>query len=165
MTTRMRLRRDDGSVYLERWGYECKWFGVYLHRMDAPDPGVHLHNHPWQFASLILKGGYTEERTSTKNAVQWAKDAQHFERHPMLPQGTHIPRGVVMQRRWLSFKGFGYNECHRITHLNKEHSWSLIFRGPKRYAWGFYTEDGYVESDLYHRTADRGMIEERPNAG
>ena len=151
MTARMKLIRPDGRTYLERWGWECKWFGVFLHKMEAPDPGVHLHDHPFAFASIILWGGYTEERTSTKNAVQWAKDAQHFERHPMLPQGTHIPRGVVMQRRWLSFKGFGKNECHRITRLKRKHSWSLVFRGPKTRKWGFYTPDGWVWDVDYDR--------------
>ncbi len=144
MTQRMKLVRPDGDIYLERWGFECKWFGIFIHKMSAPDPGVHLHNHPWYFASLILWGGYTEERAWTKDAVQWAKDSAHFEKHPMIPPGTHIPRGEIEHRRWLSLKGFGFKECHRITHLTRGHSWSLVVRGPKTQTWGFFTPDGWI---------------------
>jgi hypothetical protein len=59
MASRIRLRREDGRVYLNRWGFECDRIGgVFLRKMEAPDPGLDLHDHPWSFVSLILKGGY-----------------------------------------------------------------------------------------------------------
>lgn len=52
---RLTLRRADGEVYLNRWGIgHDRVGGVLLHRMDAPDPGVDLHDHPWWFVSIIL---------------------------------------------------------------------------------------------------------------
>lgn len=86
MSARMRLRRADGAVYLDRWGFEWPakseepyrrpWFGVFVHRMDAADPGIDLHDHPWWFGSLILWGGYTEERSDIRDAPARAATAE-----------------------------------------------------------------------------------------
>ncbi len=75
MSARLRLRRSDGIVYLDRWGWECRWFGVFLHRMDGPDPGLDFHDHPWSFASLVLRGGYVEERAAAREASHRARMA------------------------------------------------------------------------------------------
>lgn len=38
-------------------------FGVMLHRIDQPDADRWLHDHPWRFVTIPLRGGYTEIRT------------------------------------------------------------------------------------------------------
>jgi hypothetical protein len=116
-----------------------------VHRMDTPDPGVHLHDHPWFFASLVLKGGYTEERTATRNASIKARGAEWLE----AVTGKHELRGQEYKRRPLSFKTFHKNECHRISHLTEGKSWSLIIRGPKTREWGFFMPVGWVEEQEY----------------
>lgn len=50
----------DGRTFLRRRGVDARLFGVLLHRIDAPDPGLDLHDHPWPFVSIVLRGGYTE---------------------------------------------------------------------------------------------------------
>lgn len=131
MTTRLRLRREDGRVFLDRWGWESKRFGgIFLHKMSAPDPGVDLHDHPWSFASLILWGGYTEERSNIR-------DAPYASR--MVEQSRVMEhRGLVEHRRPWSVKVMRLDECHRIIDLFKGTSWSIIVHGPARRRWGFY---------------------------
>lgn len=51
----------DGRTFLRRRGVDLRWFGVLVHQIDAPDPGIDLHDHPWPFVSIILRGGYTEQ--------------------------------------------------------------------------------------------------------
>ena len=59
---RLDLRGPDGSTFLRRRGIEHERLGgLLLHFLDGPDPGLDLHDHPWPFATLILRGGYTEE--------------------------------------------------------------------------------------------------------
>lgn len=141
---RLTLRRADGRVYLNRWGFgHDRIGGVLLHRMDAPDPGVDLHDHPWWFASIILWGGYTEQRTDTRDAPMLARIA---EAHPT------CTRGVVGRRRWLSVKTMRLDECHTITDLTRRTSWSLIIKGPRRRKWGFYLPDGYMPERQYDAT-------------
>jgi hypothetical protein len=139
---RMRLRRNDGTVYLERWGLECQWFGVFVHRMDAPDPGRDLHDHPWAFWSIILKGGYYEYRAPVRTAVQTDADALSVHRRP-----------------W-SIRQMRLDECHRIYHLEHRQSWSLVFRGPRRRSWGFYCPEGWVDYRDYDSSRRAGLGEE-----
>lgn len=147
MSTRFRLRRADGQVYLGRWGWECRWGGLFVHKMTAPDPGVDLHDHPWPFGSFILWGGYWEEREPVANAVHMAQTAEHVN-----TLGPHYcPRGYIRRRSWLSWKTLGLHEAHRITGLFRKTSWSLVIHGRKRTdrKWGFFEPTGFVASHDY----------------
>lgn len=114
--------------------------------MDAPDPGIDLHDHPWWFVSIILWGGYTEQRSDIRFAIQ---NAQFAVTYP----DTCTP-GAPEERRWFSVKLLRLDECHTITDLNRKHSWSLVIKGPRRRKWGFYTPMGYMHEAQYDATAD-----------
>lgn len=165
MSARLRLRRSDGDVYLDRWGFEWPakaeatdtsaarrpFFGVFVHRMDAADPGVDLHDHPWWFGSLILWGGYDEEREDVRRAplvARWADMGQQYKDR----RGEQYVR-----RRWLSWRTMRLDECHRITRLHRAHTWTLVIHGPWRRSWGFYMPDGWLDWRIYDGTvrADR----------
>jgi hypothetical protein len=142
MTARLRLRRRDGGVYLERWGIEHDRIGgVFLHKMSAPDPGPDLHDHPWSFVSLILWGGYVERRTKIRDVLRWGSLGAARGRYSRLP---------------LSLRPMPRTECHRIIGLLRSTSWSLVIHGPRRQRWGFYTPDGFVDWEAYEGTA-RGL--------
>lgn len=151
----MTLRRADGRIYLDRWGFETRFFGVYLHRIDAPDPGVDLHDHPWSFASLILAGGYYEERVRGREAPRWAEGAERFEER-YFDDGReiqHVARGVVVHRPRFSLRSLRLDEAHRIVELDDDRPcWTLVFRGPRRRVWGFYMPTGWVDADTYDKT-------------
>ena len=54
-----------GELHFERWAiFESSLCSLYLHRIHKADKD-HLHSHPWNFVSLILKGSYLEEVEST----------------------------------------------------------------------------------------------------
>src|SRR5258708_6694326 len=38
------------------------WFAICVHWLNGPDPEPWLHDHPVTFLSLILRGGYDENR-------------------------------------------------------------------------------------------------------
>lgn len=117
MIARLRLCRDDGTLYLERWGVEWKSLGgVFVHRMSAPDPGVDLHDHPWPFLALILRGGYTETRANVR--LPWLKRRR--------------------QNRTGSLRLMRLDEAHTIDRLNGRTSWSLVIHGRNLRRWGFY---------------------------
>lgn len=147
MTTRMRLRRADGQVYLDRWGIETERFGIYLHRMEAADPGIDLHSHPWWFASWVLWGGYDEERTRCDLAVGVAKTAE---------RGIYTRRGTLRRRRWLSVASTPLSYCHRITRLHRSPTWTLVVRGKRVRRWGFYLPTGFMDWEVYDRTVRAG---------
>ena len=144
MSARFRLRRPDGEVYLERWGFELgkagRWGGIFVHHMTGPDPGKDLHDHPWWFGSLILKGGYVEVRAGTRRPKR---------------------RALNVRRRW-SWQALRQDECHTIKRLNGD-TWTLVIHGFRRSDWGFYTPQGWV----FHRDYDdsrRGLKTEMISA-
>lgn len=176
---RMRLRTGDGTVYLSRWGVEFlprrdeagnvgrSAGGIYLHRMRGPDPGVDLHDHPFTFATLVLWGGYTEERALAREAPQLARYAEWWP-------GSRGPRTTSVREtrrpgRWRTMR---LDECHRITGLLRRSCWTLVVRGPRRRGWGFYLPDteliggtGFVHEQVYKTMGRRDMVNDRPNQG
>lgn len=149
---RMRLRRADGRVYLDRWGFSAdRVGGVYLHRMSAPDPGLDLHDHPWTFVTIPLWGGYTEQRAETREAPTLALLADRWDT---------CTRGVVGQVRVGRPRLMRLDECHRITALRRHSCWTLVFRGPRRRGWGFYGAGGYIDEVTYDLTERRDLWNE-----
>jgi hypothetical protein len=114
--------------------------------MDAPDPGVDLHDHPWWFVSIILWGGYEEERALTREAPMMAEIADTVGH----PETCH--RGVLEERRPGSIKVMRGTECHTIVRLLRKRSWSLVVKGPRRGSWGFYLHGGYMPERQYDET-------------
>jgi hypothetical protein len=156
---RLTLRRADGQVYLSRWGLaHDRVGGILLHRMEAPDPGTDLHDHPWWFASLILWGGYDEERADTREAplLAWIGERAGS------PDACR--RGVLEERRWGSVKVMRLDHCHRVVRLRRATSWSLVVKGPRRRPWGFYLpgEGGYMSERRYDATVRRDLRSDQP---
>jgi hypothetical protein len=113
---RLTLSHHDRS-FLERWGLVHERFGgFYLHHIVDADPGFDVHDHPWSFVSIVLRGGYTEEH---------AADARTPER--------------TLSRTWRAgtLHRMPLNVAHRIT-AARPGTWTLVFRGPTRRVWGFY---------------------------
>lgn len=142
---RLRLRRADGRIFLDRWGVaHDRIGGVLLHRMSAPDPGIDLHDHPWSFVSIVLWGGYVEHRALVREAPALATIAEAWP--------DTCTRGVENVRRAGSLQMTRLDEAHTVSRLLRRHSWSLVLRGPRRRGWGFYLPTGYMDEHTYDRT-------------
>ena len=133
---RLRLRRPDGRIYLDRWGFDFSRGGIFIHRMAAPDPGADVHDHPYNFFTMILRGGYTQKVANVRGI-----DLPHWER--LLPFTVRFMR---------------LDEAHSITSLAAQTSWSLIIHGRRVRPWGFYVLENqavgrwnWVESEKYMR--------------
>jgi len=101
--------------YVAGWNPENKRHGpaLYLHHFLGGDPAREVHSHPWQWsASLILVGGYREERCVGGEIV-----AQEF-----YPGDVNV---------------LGPKDKHRIDLLDRD-CWSLFLAGSFEQAWRFY---------------------------
>jgi len=87
---------------------------IYLHKFHRSDSDGALHNHPWIWSrSLVLVGGYSEERRKESQVV----------------------RREVLPGSWNTIDA---NDFHRVDLLEKD-CWSLFFAGPKTSkSWGFW---------------------------
>lgn len=82
------------TTFLRRRGLDLRFVGILVHRLDAADPGMDLHDHPWAFISIVLRGGYTEEWAQTREASRIAFYAEASEELSPVP----AERGFV--RTW-----------------------------------------------------------------
>ncbi len=130
------IQSPDGKDYLNRIAIAgdlpkepaTRKVNVFLHQILMNDLDRHLHNHPWEWSySLILSGGYTEER--------------------LTPGGTRQRRmrpGMVNK--------LGPHDFHRILELHGEETWTLFIGGPKTLGWGFLVpEIGFVSESIYRK--------------
>ncbi len=112
------IRRQPGEDYLTRWRIvQTPWFAVFLHKIETPDGDAHLHDHPWSFISVILKGGYGEDFKETRGTPE-------------------VYRG---HGRW-SVRRMDRYGWHQIVRLYKVPTWTLILTGPRRAEWGFLVD-------------------------
>ena len=107
------------SVTEKRWYTRWVPFNVMIHHIVESDE-EDIHNHPWPFFVLILKGGYWEYTNSGKH---WRGPGFWALRFP--------------------------NHFHRIELKDEDGSWSLFIRGPKIRNWGFRVEDEFIPHEEY----------------
>ena len=117
--------RESNQPYLERFYLFLKDredfpFNIFLHRFLKSDPDD-LHDHPWNYRTLILYGGYWEYTEKGK-----------FWRGP------------------LSYRYSDAKQFHRIQ-LDEEinYCWTLFMPGKKVRDWGFKTKNGWIQNDEY----------------
>lgn len=125
---------DDGEeeLYLRRlYLLRTPWFGVMLHWIVREDfDRDALHNHPWAFYRLVLRGGYTEQ-------VSYAMDR------------TTLAEPFELTHRAGQFNKFPEGAYHRISSV-KPHTMTLVFNGAKTRAWGFFVPgEGHVPWQSY----------------
>lgn len=114
--------------YMERWWIwvqpgrsdvppqvPTKWHSQsYLHRINGPDYGRALHDHPWWNVSIVLSGSYTEV-LEDRCVLRKAGD-------------------IVFRRA---------KTAHRIADVERG-TVSLFLTGRKVREWGFRTQAGFL---------------------
>lgn len=117
----------DGKLYMERyWLFNAypdtggsgadrpRWqfpISIRLHRIMLPDQDRHLHDHPWDARTFILRGWYREDRGD------W-----FFPRE----------EGHTAELK--------FGEYHRIVEVSDGGVWTLFVTGKYRGTWGFLVD-------------------------
>jgi hypothetical protein len=119
---------EPEKIYLKRLRIvQTPWFGVYLHWIYLPDRDRDPHDHPWTFASIVLRGGYGEEVIVPESP------------DPRTRMVVHRAPSVHIMRMW---------QAHRIRVL-KPNTMTLVFTGPRKRVWGFWANKDFVPWDAY----------------
>lgn len=147
--------KHAGKTFLRRRGIDLGAFGLYLHRIDAPDPGLDVHDYPWPFVTLILRGGYSEDAIDTRAAVDRSLNVDLLEQRERFARGS-LARGARRSWRAGSVHRMPLTIAHRIT-STKPGTVSLVLRGRKSRPWGFYTPTGWVQWTDYDYATRRPL--------
>ncbi len=105
--------------YMKRWVLDFDLFSIRLHKWLSSDDQRHLHDHPWWFISLVLKGWYldkSENVTRTRVAGEIAYfPATHKHTVEVAPQGC----------------------------------WTLLLTGKEKRQWGFWVKNKFKKRNRY----------------
>jgi len=131
---RIVMDRQSDEPYLERYYLFLKDrdrfpFNIFLHKFLKGDPDD-VHDHPWPYATLILKGGYYE----------W------------LPQFDSKGNKIAEMCVWRgpgSFRVCRANSYHRIELDPSVTAWTLFMPGPKKRDWGFLVNNKWIQHEQY----------------
>jgi hypothetical protein len=138
---RIIMDRESNEPYLERYYIflkDRKWFpfNIFLHKFLKSDPDD-VHDHPWPYATLILRGGYWE----------WIPQFNS--------QGLKIGEYQVWRSPG-SFRICGATSYHRIELDPAIECWTMFMPGPQKREWGFLVNNKWIHNDEYiaQRTAN-----------
>ena len=131
---RIVMDRVNDQPYLERYYVFLKDrkhfpFNIFLHKFLKSDPDD-VHDHPWPYATLILKGGYYE----------W------------IPEFDSARRKIGEIRHWRGpghFRTCSATSYHRIELDPEVTCWTLFMPGPQRREWGFLVNNQWIHNEVY----------------
>lgn len=131
---RIVMDRGENQPYLERYYLFLKErerfpFNVFLHKFLKSDPDD-VHDHPWPYATLILKGGYWEWIPIFDSVGRKTGEIQHW-------------RGPG------HFRICSATSYHRIELDPNITAWTLFMPGPKQREWGFLVKNKWVQWQEY----------------
>lgn len=116
---------EAGNPYMRRWILTTPVGAIRLHHIIRADRDRYLHDHPFDFVSIILKGFYVEELPLNRSGAN------------ARPGGPRMSRVV----RWVNRARA--QEFHRISEVSEGGVWTLVFAQKSMKPWGFMTEDGW----------------------
>lgn len=127
----------EHGPYLSRYTLRALDSGgmVYLHHFHRGDADRELHNHPWAGSSIILAGGYVEERRGYGMSIE--RRTFHVGDTNVLEPDTY----------------------HRVDLLDPTAGcWSLFTTGPKVQTWHFWDRATGVLTPWRDALARRGLL-------
>lgn len=131
---RIVLDRQSKEPYLERYYVFIKDrklfpFNIFIHKFLKSDPDD-VHDHPWPYATLILKGGYWE----------W------------IPVFTYEGVKVGETPHWRGRGHFRFcraDSFHRIELEPGVECWTMFMPGPQKREWGFLVNNKWIHNEKY----------------
>jgi len=125
----------EGVLHFQRWRlFSCPWFRVYIHKICESDADEHMHTHPWNFISFILKGGYHQLFCTDLDMLP---SLQIFKRFDLIHMNKY--------------------DGHKIT-LSHTPTWTLVFAYGVYSSWGYLTEKGYIPHRIYRHMKNNGEL-------
>lgn len=113
-------RGDGDQAYLTRYTlFENNSIKVCIHVFHRSDSDE-LHDHPWNFLSLILWQGYLEQ-TPTGKKRKW-------------------PLMLLFRKA---------HHAHRVELINGKKAVTFVIMGKRIRKWGFFTKDGWLDWNTY----------------
>jgi len=130
---------NPDSPYMLRWYLIPRnpWLNVYLHKFLRDDDDRALHDHPWWFLSLMIRGAYCETRPTNilGETMNWTT--------------TRQAPSIAFRRA---------EDRHRVALIDGKPCWTIVVTGPKVRDWGFWCPKGFVVWTDFVARDDHGSV-------
>lgn len=141
---RVILDRVGQEPYLERYYVFLKDrkyfpFNIFVHKFLKSDPDD-VHDHPWPYVTLILRGGYYE----------WIPE---FDSQGLQIGETRYWRGPG------HFRICSSHSYHRIELNPGITAWTMFMPGPQSREWGFLVNNKWIQHDQYLQRRSSASLE------
>lgn len=124
------IKSKDGVVHFRRWRIlYTPWFKINLHGIYKHDEDKHLHNHPWNFLSIVLSGWYVEDIDGKLNL-----------RYP----------GQIAKRTKKIF--------HKISSVCSKSVYTLNIMWGKQEVWGYQVDGKFIDHETYRELKRKNKI-------
>lgn len=141
----------NGAGYLQRYyaGTFRDGSDLWLHRFLSNDGDRHLHSHPFEFSSVMLCGGYTEEfidRSGSKDhrfTIPNPKSQlpETLEEFLIQINGNFPPYSMTfLNLAYGTSQSLDVYDWHRIAAVNDD-TWTAVIVKPQRLPKWFFKDD------------------------
>jgi len=145
----------DSKPYLQRYyaGTFRDGSDLWLHRFLSSDGDRHLHNHGFEFETVMLNGGYVEEFINNQGlqAVRETLPDQESDL-PRLLEEFLLALGKIDSRSFAAYGGscraVDLYDWHRIASVLPETWTAVIVKSKRLPKWFFKDDDGHLEDKV-----------------
>jgi hypothetical protein len=123
------------DVYLRRhYLVRSRWVNIFIHQFFRSDRDD-LHCHPWDFATYLVRGAYTERKWNPQTGqVDETRRANYLNKIGVFVKLNRLVlRRATDQHQVLTDRPYSLAEA-RLAPL------TVCFTGPARREWGFWRE-------------------------
>lgn len=125
-----------GQIHFRRFRLlQTPWFAIYIHQILKSDEDQDMHDHPWNFTSVILEGSYME---ACKIAPDF--DSIHYR--------TYYSGDVIEHKA---------EDAHKLT-LKSQEVWTLVLVSGRTRYWGYQTPAGWIGHEEYRQLKNEGKL-------
>lgn len=148
--------QEKGDLHFQRWRmlpFGLPWFNIYIHIIYKGSKDRYCHDHPWPFMSLVLWGGYTEQKRENLGYVYDAEQDKNL---------LNVSEPVLRERGFLNLAFMNKWDFHNLHKLHKT-TVTLVVTGKRKGVWGFYLHDmkKWVSQKTYSKLKGKGVVKNR----
>jgi hypothetical protein len=147
---RIVIRREDGVPYLIRRTLVSfgTWFSIKYHQILVSDEAC-MHDHPWAFLTIILKGGYYEWTPKSQIDSGEYIDSQFSITGEYENCNWHKPGSIMYRPAKWQHRLELQKDSNKGLQIIPAHT--LVFTFKVNRDWGFITKHGWIFWKNYNK--------------
>lgn len=124
------IKSKTGELHFKRWQiFSCRFFSIYIHGIYKADEDFYLHDHPWNYFSILLKGYFTER---VKDKTRPGKYLDNI-----LGPGSFVFKKA--------------EDFHKIQQLRSPSIYTLFIAGRRRREWGYDVQGTWIDHVTFRK--------------